>query len=61
MGREGIGDSGAYIRTTLGAIRLFGIPQEDYWPYTDDPVEFDKMPDPWLWSLGQYFKSLVPF
>jgi C1A family cysteine protease len=61
MGREGVGDSGAYIRTTLGAIRLFGIPQEDYWPYTDDPVEFDKMPDPWLWSLGQYFKSLVHF
>ena len=23
MGQEGIGDSGAYIRTTLGAIRLF--------------------------------------
>jgi len=61
MGREGIGDSGAPIRTTLGAIRLFGIPDEYYWPYTDDLAEFDRMPDPWLWSLGQYYKSTVHF
>ena len=46
MGDEGKGDSGAYIRTTLGAIRLFGIPNEEYWPYTDEETKFDIMPDP---------------
>jgi len=61
MGQEGIGDSGAYIRTTLGAIRLFGIPYEQFWQYTDDPEKFDKMPDPWLWALGQYFRALKYF
>lgn len=58
MGQEGIGDSDAYIRTTLGAIRLFGIPYEQFWQYTEDPEKFDKMPDPWLWALGQYFRGI---
>lgn len=61
MGKEGFGDSGAYIRSALGAIRLFGIPNEEFWPYTDDPVQFDRMPDPWLWALGQNFQSLTHF
>ena len=30
------GDTGAYLRTTMGAMALFGVPPEDYWPYTDD-------------------------
>jgi C1A family cysteine protease len=61
MGEEGIGDSGAYIRTTLGAIRLFGIPNEQYWPYSDDQTKFDLMPDAWLWALGQSFQSVKHF
>ena len=61
LGQEGIGDSGAYIRTTLGAIRFFGIPYEEFWPYTDNPEKFDIMPDPWLWALGQYFQALKYF
>ena len=27
------GDTGAYLRTTMGALTLFGVPPEDYWPY----------------------------
>ena len=61
MGEEGIGDSGAFIRTTLGAIRLFGIPNEEFWPYTDDAKKFDRMPDSWLWALGQNFQSIKHF
>lgn len=61
MGQEGIGDTGAYIRSTLGAIRLFGIPNEEFWPYTDDPVKFDIMPDPWIWSFAQNFQSIKYF
>ena len=30
------GDTGAYLRTTMGAMVLFGAPPEPYWPYTDD-------------------------
>ncbi len=61
MGQEGIGDSGAYIRTTLGAIRLFGIPYEEFYPYTDKDPDFDKMPDAWLWAFAQNFQSLKYF
>lgn len=61
MGEEGQGDSGAYIRTTLGALRLFGIPNEDFWPYTDHPTNFDVMPDAWLWAFGQNFQSIKYF
>ena len=61
MGQEGLGDTGAYIRTSLGAMRLFGIPYEEYWPYNDDPNLFDKMPDPWLWSFAQNFQSIKQF
>jgi C1A family cysteine protease len=27
------GDTGAYLRTTMGAMVLFGAPPEQYWPY----------------------------
>lgn len=61
MGGEGKGDSGAYIRTALGAIRIFGIPNEEFWPYTDDPKKFDRMPGSWLWAFGQNFQSIKHF
>ena len=61
MGEEGRGDTGAYIRTTLGAIRLFGIPNEEFWPYSDDSTKFDIMPDPWIWSFAQNFQSIKYF
>src|SRR5262245_53296163 len=27
------GDTGAYLRTTMGALTLFGVPPEEFWPY----------------------------
>ena len=27
------GDTGAYLRSTIGALALFGVPPEEYWPY----------------------------
>ncbi len=27
------GDTGAYLRTTMAAMALFGVPPEDYWSY----------------------------
>jgi len=58
MGQEGIGDSGAYIRTTLKAIRMFGLPPEELYPYTDDPKKFDAYPQAHVWTAGQNYKSV---
>ena len=61
MGQEGIGDSGAYIRTTLGAIRMFGIPPEEYWPYTDRDPEFDLEPPTLVASMAKEWQSVKHF
>lgn len=61
MGAEGKGDSGAYIRTTLGAIRLFGLPPEEYWGYTDRNPDFDTEPPSALYALGQNYQSVKQF
>lgn len=44
------GDVGATFRATLKAIKSFGLPPEQYWPY--DPGRFDDEPDPFLYALG---------
>ena len=61
MGVEGKGDSGAYIRTTLGAIRLFGVPPEEYWPYSDDSSRFDREPSNLVTSMAKEFQSVSHF
>jgi C1A family cysteine protease len=61
MGEEGKGDSGAYIRTTLGAIRMFGIPPEQYHPYTDKDPDFDKEPVGAVYSLAKEYQSVAHF
>jgi C1A family cysteine protease len=50
------GDTGAYIRNTLGAIVLFGVPPEKYWPY--DITKFDIEPSAFLYNLAEAFKGL---
>ena len=50
------GDIGAYIRTTIKAMVLFGVPPESDWPYL---AEFlDRDPDAYLYAYAQNFKSL---
>ena len=61
MGEEGRGDSGAYIRTTLKAIRMFGVPPEEYWPYTDDAKKFDREPSTLVASMAKEFQSIAQF
>ncbi|MBK9524198.1 MAG: cysteine protease [Bacteroidetes bacterium] len=53
------GDSGAYIRTTMGAMSLFGIPPEEYWPYQIS--RFDNEPNPFCYAFGQNFQALSYF
>jgi C1A family cysteine protease len=50
------GDTGAYIRTTLGAIALFGVPPEKFWPYDID--KFDTEPSAFLYAFADEFKGL---
>jgi len=49
------GDTGAYLRTTMGAMALFGAPPEDYWPYKEGEKEFDKEPSSFCYAFAQNY------
>jgi C1A family cysteine protease len=51
------GDTGAYLRTTMGAMVLFGLPPEKYWPY--DISQFNVEPSAFLYAFGQSYQALV--
>jgi C1A family cysteine protease len=53
------GDTGAYLRLTMGAMVLFGVPPEEYWPYTDSGGGFDKEPPAFCYSFAQNYKTLM--
>ena len=50
------GDTGAFLRTTMQAMVLFGVPPESYWPY--DISEFDQEPTAFCYAFGQSYKAL---
>jgi C1A family cysteine protease len=52
------GDTGAYLRSTIGAMVLFGVPPEEYWPYTDGLQNFDNEPPAFCYSFAQNYKTL---
>jgi C1A family cysteine protease len=52
------GDTGAYLRTTIGAMVLFGVPPEEYWPYSDSPERFDAEPPAFCYSFAQNYKTI---
>ncbi len=45
------GDTGADLRGTMAALRMFGVPPEHYLPYTI--AKFDQEPAGFLYALGQ--------
>lgn len=55
------GDTGAYLRTTMGAMILFGVPPEDYWPYTDDEKAFDAEPNAFTYAFASNYQTLKYF
>jgi C1A family cysteine protease len=55
------GDIGGYLRTTMGAMVLFGVPPEDYWPYNDDEKEFDKEPPAFCYAFAQNYQTMKYF
>src|SRR5574337_216933 len=50
------GDTGAYLRTTMGALVLFGVPPEEYWLYTI--ADFDKEPTAFCYAFAQNFQAI---
>jgi len=55
------GDTGAFLRTTMGAMVLFGTPPEEYWPYTDDEKAFDKEPPAFCYAFAQNYQTIQYF
>lgn len=50
------GDTGAYLRTTMGALVLFGVPPERYWRYRID--DFDVEPPAFCYSYAQSYQAI---
>jgi C1A family cysteine protease len=53
------GDTGAYLRTTMGALALFGVPPEKYWPYV--VKTFDAEPPAFCYGFAEHFAALTYF
>src|SRR5690606_36777834 len=51
------GDDGAYLRTTMAAMALFGIVPEKFFPY--DPEKFNEEPSAFLYSYAQNYQALT--
>jgi C1A family cysteine protease len=50
------GDTGAFLRTTMGAMVLFGVPPEEYWPYKI--AEYEKEPTPFCYAYAQSYQAI---
>ena len=50
------GDTGAFLRTTMKALRLFGTPPEEYWPYV--AADFDCEPSAFCYAFGEEYKAI---
>ncbi|MFZ1983471.1 MAG: C1 family peptidase [Desulfatitalea sp.] len=50
------GDTGAYLRTTMEAMRLFGVPPAEHWPY--DIERFDKEPPAFCYAFAQNYQAI---
>jgi C1A family cysteine protease len=55
------GDSGAYLRMTMGAMVLFGVPPEAHWPYSDEGERFDQEPPAFCYAFAQNYQTLKYF
>jgi C1A family cysteine protease len=49
------GDTGAWLRSAMGAMTTFGVPPEKYWPY--DTTKFDVEPPAFVYALGQAYQA----
>ncbi|MBI4782384.1 MAG: cysteine protease [Oscillatoriophycideae cyanobacterium NC_groundwater_1537_Pr4_S-0.65um_50_18] len=49
------GDTGAFLRTTMGAMAMFGVPPEKYYPYKI--ADFEQEPPSFCYSLAQNYRA----
>lgn len=54
-----IGDTGAFLRTTMAAMVLFGVPPEEYWDYII--IDFDKEPSSFCYAFAQDYQAIQYF
>jgi C1A family cysteine protease len=52
------GDTGAFLRSTMEAMVLFGVPPEEYWPYSTAATAFDKEPSAFCYAFGQNYQAI---
>ncbi len=50
------GDTGAYLRTTMKAMVLFGVPPEQHWPYVIADLENE--PPAFCYAFAQNYKTI---
>jgi C1A family cysteine protease len=50
------GDTGAFLRSTIGALVLFGVPPEEYWPYKI--TDFEKEPTAFCYAFAQNYQAI---
>lgn len=55
------GDTGAWLRTTMGALTLCGVPDEKYWPYTDANPDFDEEPPSFVYAIADNYEAIRYF
>ena len=53
------GDTGAFLRTTMGAMVLFGVLPEKYWPYVAE--DFEKEPTAFCYAFAQNYQAVKYF
>lgn len=50
------GDTGAYLRTTMKAMALFGVPPAEHYPYLIQ--RYDAEPDAFIYALAQNWQAI---
>lgn len=59
------GDTGAFLRTTMGAMTLFGVPPEKYWPYSiiesAPGRNWDDEPPAFCYAFAQSYQAIDYF
>ena len=59
------GDAGAFLRTTMEALKLFGAPPESIWPYNSGAAGFNQLfdvePTPFCYAYARNYAAVEPF
>lgn len=53
------GDTGAWLRNTMGALALCGVPPEKYWAY--NVADFDNEPPAFIYAMADNYEALKYF